>query len=210
MKFAFAAILVGGGAVIALVAWFGVQSIGGEMLDAGWVIPLTSALLAFQLFLSAAAWRIVMGVERPRLGRYVRIRWIREAVNSLLPVAQLGGNLVGIRMLMQRGLPGPLAGAGTTLDLTIETATQLLFVLAGFAVLAVIDNRAGRKFVEPLLAKLRARFAFSDVDTTLAARTREALFRELENEPAAIGMDHFPGLEFQRILTGSGRRWITV
>jgi hypothetical protein len=30
-------------------------------------------------------------------------------------------------------------------------------------VLAVIDNRAGRKFVEPLLAKLRARFAFSDV-----------------------------------------------
>jgi hypothetical protein len=30
-------------------------------------------------------------------------------------------------------------------------------------VLAVIDNRAGQKFVEPLLAKLRARFTFADV-----------------------------------------------
>jgi hypothetical protein len=44
----------------------------------------------------------------------------------------------------------------------------------------------------------------------MAARTREALFRELENQDAAIGMDHFPGLEFQRILRGQARRWVTV
>jgi glyoxylase-like metal-dependent hydrolase (beta-lactamase superfamily II) len=50
----------------------------------------------------------------------------------------------------------------------------------------------------------------SDVDAALAARTREALFRELEGQDVAIGMDHFPGLEFQRILTGTGRRWVTV
>ena len=136
MKFAFAAIVVGGAAVIALVAWFGVQSIGAEVAQAGWVIPFTTALLFVQLWLSAAAWRIAVGLERPRLGRYFRIRWIREAVNSLLPVAQLGGNLVGIRMLVQRGVPGALAGAGTTLDLTIEAVTQFLFTMAGFAVLA--------------------------------------------------------------------------
>jgi glyoxylase-like metal-dependent hydrolase (beta-lactamase superfamily II) len=49
----------------------------------------------------------------------------------------------------------------------------------------------------------------TDVDPALAARTRESLFRELENQQAAIGMDHFPGLEFQRILTGTGRQWTT-
>jgi glyoxylase-like metal-dependent hydrolase (beta-lactamase superfamily II) len=49
----------------------------------------------------------------------------------------------------------------------------------------------------------------SDIDPAMAARTREVLFREMEDENAAIGMDHFPGLEFQRILTGTGRRWIT-
>jgi glyoxylase-like metal-dependent hydrolase (beta-lactamase superfamily II) len=49
----------------------------------------------------------------------------------------------------------------------------------------------------------------TDVDPALAARTRESLFRELENQQAAIGIDHFPGLEFQRILTGTGRQWTT-
>jgi glyoxylase-like metal-dependent hydrolase (beta-lactamase superfamily II) len=49
----------------------------------------------------------------------------------------------------------------------------------------------------------------TDVDPGLANRTREALFREIENEQAAVGMDHFPGLEFQRILPGVGRSWTT-
>ncbi len=49
----------------------------------------------------------------------------------------------------------------------------------------------------------------TDVDPALAARTRESLFRELEGQQAAIGMDHFPGLEFQRILFGAGRQWVT-
>ncbi len=143
MKFVFAAVVLGGGVVIALVAWYGVQSIGAEVLDAGWVIPFTTSLLFFQLYLSAAAWRIAIGEGRPKLGRYFRIRWIREAVNSLLPVAQLGGNFVGIRMLMQRGVPGPIAAAGTTLDLTMEAVTQFLFTLMGFAVLLSMGEAAG-------------------------------------------------------------------
>jgi glyoxylase-like metal-dependent hydrolase (beta-lactamase superfamily II) len=49
----------------------------------------------------------------------------------------------------------------------------------------------------------------TDVYASLASRTREALFRELEEQQAAVGMDHFPGLEFQRILTVAGRRWVT-
>jgi glyoxylase-like metal-dependent hydrolase (beta-lactamase superfamily II) len=49
----------------------------------------------------------------------------------------------------------------------------------------------------------------SDVDPAMAARTRELLFKELEKEHAAIGMDHFPGLEFQRIVPGEGRKWTT-
>jgi glyoxylase-like metal-dependent hydrolase (beta-lactamase superfamily II) len=49
----------------------------------------------------------------------------------------------------------------------------------------------------------------TDVDPALAARTRESLFTELEGQHVAIGMDHFPGLEFQRILTGTGRMWTT-
>lgn len=136
MRFGLIAVALGGSAVIALVAYFGARTIGVEVLRAGWAVPVTTALLFLQLWLSAVAWRVSVGSGRPRLGRWLRIRWIRESVNSMLPVAQLGGNIVGIRLLCHRGVPGPQAGAGTMLDLTIEAVTQLLFSLAGFAVLA--------------------------------------------------------------------------
>ena len=48
--------------------------------------------------------------------------------------------------------------------------------------------------------------AMSDVDPALAARTREALWRELEGSDVAVSAAHFPGLQFGRVLTGTGRR----
>jgi putative membrane protein len=140
MKLALITITLGGGALITLVAWFGAQAIGHEVLQVIWVVPATIGLHLIQLYLSAISWRISVGMRRPRMKVYLRIRWIREAVNSLLPVAQMGGNLVGIRMLAQRGVPGPLAGAGTTLDLTIEALTQFAWTMVGIGVLTAIST----------------------------------------------------------------------
>ena len=49
-------------------------------------------------------------------------------------------------------------------------------------------------------------YALSDVDPALAARTCEALWRELEGTDVAITAAHFPGLQFGRVLAGTGRR----
>lgn len=49
-------------------------------------------------------------------------------------------------------------------------------------------------------------YAMSDVDPAMAARTREALWRELEGTDTAVGAAHFPGLQFGRVLQGAGRR----
>jgi len=46
----------------------------------------------------------------------------------------------------------------------------------------------------------------SDVDPALGARTREALWRELEGTDVAVIGAHFPGLQFGRVLAGTGRR----
>jgi hypothetical protein len=61
-------------------------------------------------------------------------------VNSLLPVARLGGNRVGVRLLAQRGQPAARAGAGTVLDLTIAALTRFLFTVIGVAVPAAIST----------------------------------------------------------------------
>ena len=135
MIVALISIVLGGGAVIALAAWAGIAAIGDEVWKAGWVVGPAVGLMLFQLWLSAVAWRISVG-GGPRVSRYFRIRWMREAVNGMLPVAQLGGNILGVRMLVQRGVPGTTATAGTTLDITIVVMTQLVFTAAGFAVLA--------------------------------------------------------------------------
>lgn len=160
---------------MALIAHFGVLAIGAEVFAAGWAIPAAIALHGLQLLLSAIAWRGAAGDGPPRLWTWLRVRWVREAVNALLPVAQLGGNLVGIRLLMQRGVPAALAGAATTLDITTESLTQALFTLAGLAaiggdrlwlgggaallalgvVLFVVAQRAGlMRLVEALAARL--------------------------------------------------------
>ncbi|MDQ3106724.1 MAG: MBL fold metallo-hydrolase [Actinomycetota bacterium] len=49
----------------------------------------------------------------------------------------------------------------------------------------------------------------SDVDPVLAARTREALWAELEGTSAVVTAAHFPGLEFGRVLRGEGKRYFT-
>lgn len=45
-----------------------------------------------------------------------------------------------------------------------------------------------------------------DVDRDLAARTREALARELEGTDIPVAAAHFPGMRFGRVLPGQGRR----
>ena len=50
----------------------------------------------------------------------------------------------------------------------------------------------------------------ADVDSDLAARTRERLWQELEGEGVHGTGAHFPELRFGRVLAGNGRRWWTL
>jgi glyoxylase-like metal-dependent hydrolase (beta-lactamase superfamily II) len=48
-----------------------------------------------------------------------------------------------------------------------------------------------------------------DVDPELARRTRVALNRELEGNDTPVAAAHFPGLQFGRVLAGTGKRaWV--
>jgi putative membrane protein len=64
-------------------------------------------------------------------------RWIREAVDGLLPVAQVGGEVVGARLLALRGVGTARAAASVVVDLTVEAITQFVFTLMGVALLVL-------------------------------------------------------------------------
>ena len=63
------------------------------------------------------------------------MRWIRESVSTLLPVAGVGGDVVGARLVHQRGVSGAQATASMVVDITVGSATQLVFVLVGVGLL---------------------------------------------------------------------------
>jgi len=208
MKLGLIAIALGGGALIALVAWFGGQAIGADVLEAGWAIPATLALHLVQLYLSAIAWRIAVGRRMPRMLVYFRLRWIREAVNSLLPVAQMGGNLVGIRMLAQRGVPGSVAGAGTTLDLTIEALTQFAWTMIGIAVLAAISSDTSwRPWVEGGVITMGIGLAgFVAAQRAGLMRLIEGMARQLQRVFPKLSVDALRGLHAELMRLQADRR----
>jgi hypothetical protein len=63
------------------------------------------------------------------------IQWIRESINTLLPVASVGGDVASMRLAHLRGVPGAQAASSVIVDTTVGLVTQVIFVLSGVALL---------------------------------------------------------------------------
>ena len=139
----------------------------------------------------AADWeRFVTGAEAEDRGR--RSMELLAAADRLDP---LDGDMVAIAPgLTARHTPGHTLGH---YGLVVSSGDERA-VLLGDAVEC------------PLQLEEPDFYALSDVDPAMAARTREALWRELEGTSTLMTAAHFPGLELGRVLQGSGRRWFTA
>jgi putative membrane protein len=125
----------------ALIGAFGARGIGVLVANAGWGLPLVVALHVPQTIFSALGWRsLIDDPRRPSAWRLIGFRWIREAVNALLPVAQVGGDIVRARLLALRGVKLGPAAASCTVDLTLEMASQIVFSLLGVALLLIAPH----------------------------------------------------------------------
>lgn len=130
------AALAGLALLAALIAYQDVAAVGHTVLSAGWGIAAVAAFYLLPLAASAAAWRVVARpIWRGSALVFFWARLVREAVNSLLPVAQIGGNLVGARILTFHGARGGVAGAAVIVDLTVELFTELAFAAVGVGLL---------------------------------------------------------------------------
>ncbi len=138
LRLGLAGLVAGLAAFASLAAWSGVAATGERVLDALWVVPFAIAVHVTQLLLGTVAWLVLIG-PGPPLGRTLVLRWVREGVNSLLPVAHIGGALVSARLLAQAGVPVARAGSSTVLDLTVEAATLVPVALAGVAIVASVS-----------------------------------------------------------------------
>ena len=117
--------------------------IAGAIAGAGWGVLLVIALHLPQTAASAWGWRPLILEDRPAFVRLLRLRFVREAVNALLPVAQVGGDVVRARLLARDGVAMDVATASCAADLTMEMASQ-----AAFTVIGALALLTGRRTVE--------------------------------------------------------------
>ncbi len=114
----------------------GAGEIAHAMVTIGWgLLPIT-LFHVVPLFFSALSWRELLPFSsRPGLVCVTWIRWIRESINSLLPVANVGGDIASARLAHLRGVPGAQAAASMVVDTTVGVVTQLVFVMTGVMLL---------------------------------------------------------------------------
>jgi len=123
-------------AVIFLIVESGAGEVARAMLVIGWgLLPIT-LFHVVPLSFSALSWReLLTASSRPDVVSIIWIRWIRESINALLPVAGVGGDIVSLAH--QRGVPGVQAAATMVVDTTVGVATQMVFVVAGVTLLVI-------------------------------------------------------------------------
>ncbi len=120
----------------AVVAWQGIVDVAQALGRAGWGIIAIALLHLPPLWADAMGWRsLIPPGDRPRRRTVILARWIGESINDLLPVLQMGGNIVKAWLLAGRGVPVGLAGASVVVDVTLVVLSQILFTLLGVGLL---------------------------------------------------------------------------
>ena len=130
-----------------LIAWQGFAVMFEALAVAGWGLVVVALFHFIPQLADNLGWRLlVLPSPRPSLYSLTWIRWIREAVDALLPVAQIGGKLVGIRLLMLHRISGAAAGSSVVVELTLSVITQLLFTLIGLGLLLLLTRNNAVSF----------------------------------------------------------------
>ena len=135
----------------AVIVWQGLDDVTAALRRAGWGIVVVALLHLPQVWADAMGWRRLVP-SGPQLPRRTMIwgRWIGESINDLLPVLQMGGNVVKAWLLADRGVRAGLAGASVVVDVTLVVFTQILFTLFGVSLL-LPNLRSGRALLVVLV-----------------------------------------------------------
>ncbi len=130
-------------ACIALSVWSGIDDVANAVASVGWGTSLVVLTRATTVCIAGAGWWLLFPVSRPlRLRATLLLRFVREGVNTLLPLTQVGGDIIGARLLTFWAVPGPLGAASIIIDVLMQAATQFLFAALGIAMLIALGSDA--------------------------------------------------------------------
>ncbi|WP_233840838.1 flippase-like domain-containing protein [Dyella sp. 2HG41-7] len=157
--------ILGLGVAIALVAHQGWSEIMTAIDHAGWALLWLLPFHVLPLLLDVVGWRVLIAPRDPhRQATLPFLFWvasIREASNRLLPVANIGGEIIGIRLVKWRGIGGAATAASVIMEVLLTLVNQYLFTALGIILLIELTSNIS---------------AFSTVISALAASVPLPIF----------------------------------
>ena len=137
---AYFGIVVGLWLIAGLNLWQDASSISMVLLEINVGIFCLLPVYAIYLAMGVISWRLLFAPGRePSFGLSLNAIWIGSAVNTLLPVASLGGEAVKARLLTLHGVDVLEAGSSVVGDTTVQALSLALWGLIGAILLAALS-----------------------------------------------------------------------
>ncbi len=118
-----------------LTAYYGFASVLAALVSSQWGTALVIVVRAAALAAAGAGWWFLLTPIRRGPGVFIGLRFVREGINTLLPAAGVGGDLIGARLLAQFEVALNLAIASVLIDIFIQVVCLLIYVLAGLGIM---------------------------------------------------------------------------
>lgn len=134
-------LILGLAAMTVLVAWQGFAEIGGILVSSGWAIMLVPLVWIPSAFFNAKCWQTLFAPAfAPSFWQAFYAQWMGRSVNTLLPVASIGGEVVKARALILWGIDAHHASASAVVDKTVQAVTVIVWGVTGVILLVWLSE----------------------------------------------------------------------
>jgi putative membrane protein len=119
-----------------LTVYYGFGAVMAAIASSRWATVLVVAARAAALVGAGIGWWALVPARQPGPSAFVLLRFVREGINTFFPLAVVGGDVIGARLLAQFGGTTKLAVASVLVDVFIQVVCLIVFVLAGVGIVA--------------------------------------------------------------------------
>jgi putative membrane protein len=182
--------------LLALVVHEGAGDIVRLIGQAGFALLWLVPFHALPLLLDARAWHLLLA-KRASLAFLWWVATVREAVNRLLPVVGVGGELVGIRLARWRVRDASQVSASVIVEVLITLVVQYAFSALGLVLIFTSTGNGGVKTIALALA-----LSLPLPVLTIALLHRGGVFHAIERFAARmLGNEHqlLQGIDGKRL-----------
>jgi len=117
---------------VILILWQGIGDIFDLLVSSGWEL-LTLPIVWFPCLIAASiSWRMLFPKQHtPKFTAVFKALWIGRAINTLLPVATIGGEIAKARLITLWGTSGVDTSASVLVDKTVQAMAVAVWAFTG-------------------------------------------------------------------------------